>query len=137
MKNILAIDDEQPILDVLKDALNAKGYRVFTTNSAEELSQILKENEIHLVLLDVHMPNKDGFSIYKDIGTQRQVPVLFVTGYPKSFNGESREFTELWKNQFILGRTDILYKPFKLDLLYEKVEGLIGDSEAIENESSL
>ena len=54
--------------------------------------------------------------------------MLFVTAYPGSFNMKSQEMVDMWQSEFADGMTDILYKPFDIDVLYEKVEGLIGPS---------
>jgi len=135
MKNLLAIDDEVAILDLLKEMLTMKGYNVFTTSSAEEANRILRENTIDLILLDVHMPGRSGFSLYREFMARRPVPVLFVTGFPRSFSTKSSEVETMWKNEFMSGTTDILYKPFQIERLFEKVAGLIGEPEEVENGS--
>jgi DNA-binding response OmpR family regulator len=124
-KKILAVDDEIPILEILQEVLRKGGYEVFTSSRPTEAFVILQEQEIDLVLLDIHMPGKNGFALYKEL-EGKNIPVLFVTGHPESFNRESDELTLLWQNQFAVGTTDVLYKPFSIDALYEKVEGLIG-----------
>ncbi len=124
---ILSIDDEPAILRCLAAALGSKGYELKTTSDPDEGIKMLKEDKsICLAMLDVKMPKKSGFEIYREIMDFRKLPVLFVTAYPGSFNGKSDEVVEMWKNQFADGTTDIIYKPFELPVLYEKVEGLIG-----------
>src|ERR1044072_496889 len=66
-KAILAVDDEVPILDVLRDVLSDRGYEVFTSDRPGEALNILKEKQISLVLLDIHMPGKSGFDLYKEL----------------------------------------------------------------------
>lgn len=132
-KKILSVDDEDPILEILADVLGKAGYEVFTSNRSTEAFEILKQQDIDLVLLDIHMPGKNGFALYKEL-EGKGIPVLFVTGHPESFNGESDELSALWQNQFALGTTDVLYKPFTLDSLYDKVEGLIGPAQEEEEE---
>lgn len=133
MKTLLSIDDEPAMLEVLSDLLSKSGYRVLTSTNAEDGLRIFRENTIDLVLLDIHLPRRGGFSIYREIMSHRHVPVLFVTGFPKSFTATSSEVDSLWKNEFMEGITDILYKPFSIDLLFEKVESLIGNSEEVES----
>ncbi len=72
------------------------------------------------------MPGKNGFELYHELGATQDVPVLFVSGCARSFSPTTPGFTDLWTEQFSLGRTDILYKPFTLSALFEKVEALIG-----------
>ena len=52
--------------------------------------------------------------------------MLFVTAYPKSFSVRNEDMLKMWKQDFADGETDIMYKPFTLDVLYQKIEGLIG-----------
>jgi DNA-binding response OmpR family regulator len=133
MKNILSIDDDLSMLEVIQTVLTDKGYRVFATSSAAEASRILQDNEIDLVLLDVNMPEKHGFTLYRELETRQHVPVLFLTACAKSFSADSEEFVQMWQNLFSLGTTEILYKPFDIDVLYEKVESLIGQAEVAGN----
>jgi DNA-binding response OmpR family regulator len=137
MKTILSIDDDPWVLETLKDALTPHGYEVITTTSAEEAERLLNQRRIDLVLLDLGMPGKNGFTLFRDLVARQQVPVLFVSGCSRSFAANSEQFVALWTNEFTNGTTDILYKPFTLDALYEKVEGLIGVNEVTEREPTV
>ena len=136
MKTILSIDDDPLVLQTLKLALSTIGYEVITTASAAAAEQVLKEQKIDLVLLDLGMPGKNGFTLYREFEALQQVPVLFVSGCTRSFAANSEQFMSLWTNEFTQGTIDILYKPFTLETLYEKVEALIGDNKATEREST-
>ncbi|HPA78561.1 MAG TPA: response regulator [Kiritimatiellia bacterium] len=127
MRKILSVDDDDAILRCFQRALDGRGYKVFVTTDPAEVSKILEEHELDLVMLDIHMPKKDGFEIFQELKRQKKkLPVLFVTAYPKSFSMEDQKVLELWQNEFADGNTDVLYKPFKLERLFEKVESLIG-----------
>lgn len=127
MYTILSVDDDPKILAAFEAALQHRGYRVFVTTHPAEVANILKTHRIDLVMLDVHMPEQNGFEIFRELKEKyTSLPVLFVTAYPHSFNIESSEFLEMWSKDFADGNTDILYKPFTLETLYEKVAGLIG-----------
>jgi DNA-binding response OmpR family regulator len=126
MKNILSIDDEPMMLKCLSQALASRGYRILVTSDPDEGMRIMREEDISLALLDIKMPQKSGFELYRELRAIKEIPVLFVTAYPKSFNAKSGEVADLWTNQFVDGTTDIIYKPFTLASLFEKVEGLIG-----------
>lgn len=129
-KKILCVDDEPAILNCLRRALELRGYRVVTTTSPDEGLRLLKEDpELSLVTLDIRMPGKTGFEIYGEYRKIRKLPALFVTAYPKSFDAHQDEVVTLWQEEFADGTTDILYKPFDLPILYEKVEGLIGPAQ--------
>lgn len=128
MKKLLAIDDEPPILRCLQKALQTKGYDLIVTNDPfEGLDMLRTDDDIVLALLDVKMPRKNGFEIYREMREFRKIPVLFVTAFPKSFDAKNDEIVTMWQTQFADGTTDIIYKPFSLEKLYEKVEGLIGE----------
>ena len=128
MKTLLCVDDDPWMLEMLRDALTAQGVRVLTTASAEEAPLLLSREKIDLVLLDLNMPGKNGFSLFRELMVVQELPVLFVSGCSRSFKATSNQFMELYQKEFLLGQTDILYKPFPLALLYEKVESLIGSS---------
>jgi len=134
MPTILSIDDDPWVVETLKIALADKGYEVIAAPSAAEAEQELSRRKIDLVLLDLGLPDKSGFALYRDCAALKRLPVLFVSGCSRSFDADSEEFVALWTNEFLQGTTDILYKPFNLDTLYEKVEALIGDQEVTERE---
>jgi DNA-binding response OmpR family regulator len=126
--SILCIDDEPSILKMLKNALEAKQFDVTICNDSENALNILQQKSFDMITLDIRMPGKDGFSLYKEFRNFHHIPTLFVTGFPKSFNMQSDDIVSLWQEEFVDGTTDILYKPFELNDLYEKIEGLIGSS---------
>jgi DNA-binding response OmpR family regulator len=135
MKRVLAVDDEPGVLQLLSESLAVKGYEAVTTDRADEALKLFRDQAFDLVLLDLQMPGKNGFELYREFGLVREVPVLFVSGYSRLFSPASPGFSDLWTGQFSLGRTDILYKPFTLASLFEKVEALIGSSEVTANGS--
>ena len=130
MKKILSIDDEPTMLSCIKNILNAHGYDLTTTSDPEEGINFFKENEdLKLVLLDIRMPIKNGFEIYSEMMQIRKVPAMFVTAYPRSFNADDDDMVEMWQEEFADGTTDIIYKPFEMKTLIEKVQSLIGAPE--------
>lgn len=132
MKTILSIDDDKWVLETLKDALTPNGYRVLTADQPDEALRMLKDTPVDLVMLDLNMPGKNGFALYAELGSPPRMPVLFVSGCTRSFSPATPEFVKIWEGGFALGMTDILYKPFDLATLYEKVEGLIGEGGVVE-----
>jgi DNA-binding response OmpR family regulator len=130
MKRILSIDDDPLILECFQTVLKDKGYEVFITTDPDEVSRQLKSTPYDLVMLDVQMPIKNGFEIFQELKQYyKQIPILFVTAYPQSFSLVSERTAEMWQRDFADGNTDILYKPFHIEDLYEKIEGLIGPAE--------
>lgn len=129
-KVILSIDDDPKILKAIESAIHQKGYGILTTTDPNEVGKILGENDIELVMLDVRMPQKSGFDVFREVKKKNpKLKVLFVTAYPKSFSVRNDDMLKMWKQDFADGETDIMYKPFTLDVLYEKIEGLIGPAD--------
>lgn len=130
MRKILSVDDDPNVLKAFESTLKQKGYEVFITTNPLEVADILAGHEIDLIMLDIRMPEKNGFEIFKELKKKYgKLPVLFITAYPKSFTMRSNEMVRMWEEDFADGQTDILYKPFTIDALYEKVEGLIGKAD--------
>jgi CheY-like chemotaxis protein len=124
--SILVVDDEPTLIALVRQVLEGSGYAVFSTTNPLDAGRILEQQKIDLVTLDLMMPQKDGFEVYKELEAARDIPVLFVTGYPQRFTTDSDTVLSLWQREFARGRTDILYKPFDVRTLLEKVEGLVG-----------
>lgn len=132
MKKIVSIDDEPAMLACMSQALKSKGYELIITSDPEEGLKILQErDDVALAMLDVRMPKISGFDIFKQLRSTKKTPVLFVTAYPRWFNADSEEIAEMWQSEFAEGTTDMIYKPFDLDSLFEKVEGLVGEPEEL------
>lgn len=79
MYNILVCDDEKDIVSALKIYLTADGYRVFEAYNGREALEVLKRQEIHLVLMDIMMPVMDGISAMVKIREVSNVPVILLT----------------------------------------------------------
>jgi DNA-binding response OmpR family regulator len=127
LKRILSIDDDPQILKAFESAIQQKGYEILTSTDPNEVGKLLSENDIDLVMLDVRMPQKSGFDVFRELKKKnKKLKVLFVTAYPKSFSVRNDDMLKMWKQDFADGETDIMYKPFALDVLYQKIEGLIG-----------
>jgi DNA-binding response OmpR family regulator len=134
MKKIVSIDDEPAMLKCMSQALESKGYELIVTSDPAEGLKILKErDDVCLAMLDVRMPKISGLDIFKEIRALKKIPVLFVTAYPRWFNAESEEIAEMWQSEFAEGTTDMIYKPFDLDSLFAKVEGLVGEPKELED----
>lgn len=135
MKSILVIDDEAAIVTYVKHALSAKGYNALATTDVVEALDLLRQNPVDLVVLDVMMPKKSGIDLYKEIKViAENVPVLFLTGNPDAFSLRTKTVIEMVRGDFIEGSTDILYKPFDLSVLLEKVASLLGEAHTEESE---
>lgn len=79
VETVLLVDDEEEIIELMKDFLEAEGYNVLTASNGLEALSILKKQVVHCVLLDIMMPNQSGFTTCKKIREISDVPILFLT----------------------------------------------------------
>lgn len=79
MYRILVCDDEKDIVSALKIYLMADGYQVFEAYNGREALEILKKEDIHLVLMDIMMPEMDGITAMLKIREVSNVPVILLT----------------------------------------------------------
>ena len=130
MKKIISIDDEPMILECIQEALTHEGYDVeVTCDPRDGLKQLIERDDIDLALLDIKMPGLSGFDVYRGFRKVRKVPAIFVTAYPASFDASDSDVEKMWKEEFADGTTDIVYKPFDLGILIDKIAALIGGPE--------
>ena len=79
MYQILVCDDEKDIVPALRIYLTAEGYQVFEAYNGKEAIKVLEQEEIHLVLMDVMMPEMDGITAMVKIREFSNVPVILLT----------------------------------------------------------
>ena len=79
MANILICDDEKDILSALKIYLTGENYQVFTAENGAQALEIVKQEEIHLVVLDIMMPIMDGITAMAKIREISNVPIILLT----------------------------------------------------------
>ena len=105
MSNILICDDEKDIVSALRICLAAEGYEIFEAYNGIEALKIIEANDIHLVLLDIMMPEMDGISTLAKIRESYNMPVLFISA--KSEDADKI----LGLN---IGADDYITKPFNI-----------------------
>ena len=79
MYNILICDDEPDIVSALRIYLSGDEYNTFTASNGKEVLRILREQDIHLVLMDIMMPEMDGISALVKLREKYNVPVILLT----------------------------------------------------------
>lgn len=80
---ILVVDDEPDILGLCERILAGRGYNVYTTSSGSQAIRIARETPFDVVLIDLHMPDSDGITIFEKIKQDQPDTVgIIVTGYP-------------------------------------------------------
>ena len=79
MYNIMICDDEKDIVSALKIYLSAEGYGTIEAKNGREALELLSKHEIHLVLMDVMMPEVDGITATARLRESRNIPVILLT----------------------------------------------------------
>ena len=79
MANILICDDERDIVTALKIYLSSEGYTLFEAYTGREALEIARKNELHLVLMDIMMPEMDGISATAKLREEYNVPIILLT----------------------------------------------------------
>jgi len=114
--NILVCDDERDILDAIKIYLKAEGYKVFTAEDGARALEIIKENEIHLAIIDIMMPVMDGITLIMKMREKTNVPIIVL-----SAKGEVTDKIV----GLNVGADDYITKPFNAVELTARVNSLI------------
>ena len=116
-KRILLVEDEESLQDIIRLNLELDGYEVICVSSGGKAMEEFRKRKYDLVMLDVMLPEMDGFTICQTIRLENtQVPILFLTA--KS-TAEDRIFG------LKVGGDDYLSKPFNLEELLLRVQALI------------
>ncbi len=103
MYNILICDDEKDIVNALKIYLSDMNYRLLEAYTGKEALNVMKHQDVHLVLMDIMMPEMDGISAMVKIREQNNVPIILLTA-----KGEDTDKV-LGLN---IGADDYITKPF-------------------------
>ena len=125
---ILVVDDEESITDLLTTALRYEGFAVDAAHSGREALAAVTSFRPHLMVLDVMLPDFDGFDVARRLSDQRErVPVLFLT---------ARDTTEDRVRGLTLGGDDYVSKPFSLEELIARVRAILRRTKATQDESA-
>jgi two-component system OmpR family response regulator len=111
------VDDEATIRELLADSLRFAGYEVVTAASGAEAVRAATASRLDLVLLDVMMPDGDGFEVVRRVrGARPDLPVIFLT---------ARDEVCDRVNGFDLGADDYVTKPFSLDEVLARIRAVL------------
>ena len=79
MANILICDDERDIVTALKIYLSSEGYNLYEAYTGREALEIVRRHDIHLILMDIMMPEMDGIAATVKLREEFNIPVIFLT----------------------------------------------------------
>jgi two-component system KDP operon response regulator KdpE len=120
-KRILAVDDEPRILDFLRLTLEREGFLVLEAADGEEALRRVRDDLPDLVLLDVNLPDMDGFEVLRQVREISSVPVVMVT-----VRGEEPDKIRGLE----LGADDYVTKPFSPGELVARIRAVLRRAEA-------
>ncbi len=112
-KTILIVDDEAPIVDILRINLKKNGYKVLEAYDGEAAVKIALEEDPDLILLDVMLPKMDGFTVCRKLRERINTPIVMIT---------AREAEEDKVLGLAIGADDYITKPFSIKELLARVQ---------------
>lgn len=115
MTDILIVEDNREISNLLKDFLKLEGYQVLIADNGEDALVEFQKQEPKLIILDIMLPGIDGFAVCRKIREEHNTPILIVSAKVDKDNK---------MNGLILGADDYIEKPYDIDILLAKINGI-------------
>lgn len=115
MADIIVVEDNEEIGGLLSDFLEAEGYDVYLALTGEEALEIYAAEKAKLIILDIMLPGMDGFAVCSKVRENSNTPIIIVS---------AREGKEDKLNGLLLGADDYIEKPYDIDILLAKVNGI-------------
>ncbi|MDE5128208.1 response regulator transcription factor [Paenibacillus larvae] len=116
MMNILIADDDIHIYELIRYYLQKEGFKVLEAKDGEEASALLEQETVDLAIVDVMMPNKDGYELCREIRRYYDIPVIMLTA-----KGEIPDKEKGYQ----AGTDDYLVKPFEPKELVFRIKALL------------
>ena len=113
---ILVVDDEQGIREVIKEYCLLENYQVIEAENGLQAIEMVKTNDIDIIVLDIMMPKLDGYSALKEIKKIKNVPVILLSA-------RKEEFDKLMGFEY--GTDDYLTKPFSPRELIARIKAIL------------
>jgi len=125
---VLVVDDEPNIVDIVSMALRFQGFEVASATTGAEALAAVAEFRPHLMVLDVMLPDMEGFEVARRLGAQRaEVPIIFLT---------ARDATEDKIQGLTIGGDDYVTKPFSLEELVARIRTILRRTGMAESDTS-
>ena len=115
MTDILIVEDNRELSELLCDFLRAEHYSVAVAESGERALKIYGEAGAKLVILDIMLPGMDGFAVCRKMREEGNTPILIVS---------AKTAKEDKLNGLILGADDYIEKPYDIDIMLAKIDGI-------------
>lgn len=115
MTDILIVEDDKELAKLLTNFLRAEGYTVSAVDSGERAIELFERYGARLVVLDINLPDVNGFAVCSKLRENTDTPILIVS---------CRTEKEDKLNGFDLGADDYIEKPYDIDILIAKIKGI-------------
>lgn len=115
MVDILLVEDNEEICSLLADFLRKENYMVNIAKTAEKALSLYEKYGARLVLLDINLPDIDGFWVCERLRRNDNVPIIIIT---------ARSDRDDKLNGILLGADDYIEKPFDIEILIAKIKGI-------------
>jgi len=125
MAKILLVDDDRELCSEIADILRDEGYTVDVINDGQEALGAVRQEEFDLILLDLKIPGVNGLEVLKEIRKKGATKVFVVTGSSISREDFDGDFFKKSAADLIKQADSILYKPFKVEQLINKVKAAV------------
>lgn len=122
MANVLIVEDEKQIQEIIAGYMQRGGHTCFTADDGIDALMVLKNNPMDLMILDIMMPNLDGFTVCKMAREMSSLPIILLT---------ARENEDDKLKGYHLGADDYMTKPFSPKVLLAKANALLRRSCAL------
>lgn len=121
MAKVLVVDDEKPIVEILKYNLEKEGYHVITAFDGEEALAMVESENPDVVVLDIMLPVKDGFTVCREIRATKDLPIIMLTA-------KEMEMDKVLGLE--LGADDYVTKPFSSREVVARIKAILRRSKA-------
>lgn len=128
MKDILLVEDNEELAGLIRDFLQKEAYTVVHVTSGSEAVKYLENHMVKLLLLDIMLPEMDGFAICRFVRSKWNMPILIMS---------ARAGREDKLNGYELGADDYMEKPVDAKILIAKVKALIQRAYGIRQETDI
>ena len=116
MYTLLVVEDDVELNQTISEVLSGEGYRVLRAHSCREAQRLADSHTLDLAVLDVNLPDGDGFSLCKWLKGRQHVSVLFLS---------ARDLEEDVLEGYELGADDYVTKPFSIKILLKKISVIL------------
>jgi diguanylate cyclase (GGDEF)-like protein len=119
---ILIVEDDAVVAKLIYEFLSRSGYQAIITHSAEDAEEVLREEEIHIILTDVKLPGIDGITFTKNVKKIYNLDVIITTGYSSEY---------FYEDAINNGASDLIFKPIRLNELMLRINRVIRERSLI------